>query len=196
MKDLMLDWGERLFLVLLFMGFAIANIATRDWTNLLLVALEAVTVVFLLCRRRALSVSENPLDWALAIGGTMAPLLIRPGGEAIGGWYAAALILTGTAFSFGAKLSLNRRFGMAPANRGVQSGWAYSVVRHPMYLGYMIAQAGYLLHNPTVYNVAIYTICWSLQVARIAREENHLSEDSAYRSYARQVRFRLLPGIF
>ena len=196
MRDFALDWGERLLVLLLFLGFAVSNIMSGDWTNYLLVITESVSLIFILIRRRAFSVSQSPLDWILAICGTMAPLLTRPGGGALGGYFAAALIVVGTTLSLGAKASLNRRFGLAPANRGVQTGWAYAVVRHPMYLGYIIAQVGYLMHNPTGANVAIYAVGWSLQVFRVCREEQHLSQDRAYRAYAAQVRFRLVPGLF
>lgn len=196
MRNLLIDWSERLFLFALFYAFAVANIASRDWSNYLLVALEAIGVSFVLLRRRALSVSAIPLDWALAIAGTVAPLLGRPGGEAIEQHVAAILIIIGIAVSFGAKASLNRRFGMTPANRGVQNGWAYALVRHPMYLGYIIAQAGYLVHNPTRWNAVVFACAWSLQIARIGREERHLLQDPAYRTYAGRVRFRLVPGVF
>jgi protein-S-isoprenylcysteine O-methyltransferase Ste14 len=65
-----------------------------------------------------------------------------------------------------------------------------------MYLGYIIAQLGYLLHNPTAWNIAVYAVCWSLQIARISREERHLSADPAYRDYTDRVRFRLIPGLY
>jgi protein-S-isoprenylcysteine O-methyltransferase Ste14 len=196
MKDILTDWGERLIIILLFAGFAVGNVRSGDWTNYLLVLLEAVSVVLILIRRRAISVSERPLDWALAVAGTMAPLLIRPGGEALAGWLATGLVIVGTAISFAAKISLNRRFAMTPANRGVQAGFAYALVRHPMYLGYIIAQAGYLMHNPTVRNAFVYAAAWSLQLARIRREESHLLEDPDYRAYASRVRYRLVPGLF
>lgn len=195
MKGFLLDWGERLILLALFARFAILNIASGDWSNYLLVCLEGVTAFFILIRRNAHSVSESPVDWTLAVLGTMLPLLARPG-DPSGLGVATVLIVIGTAFSFAAKASLNRRFGMAPANRGVQGGWAYAIVRHPMYLGYILAQAGYLLHNPTAWNATVYALAWGLQVARIQREERHLSLDPAYRAYAERVRFRLVPGLY
>jgi protein-S-isoprenylcysteine O-methyltransferase Ste14 len=196
MRNYVLDWSERLLVLLLFLEFAVSNIRSGDWTNYLLVVTESVSLIFILIRRRALSVSQSPFDWTLAICGTMAPLLTRPGGAALGGYFAAALIILGTTLSIGAKVSLNRRFGLAPANRGVQTGRAYALVRHPMYLGYMIGQVGYLLHNPTASNAAIYVLGWSLLIARVCIEENHLSQDAAYRAYAARVRFRLIPGVF
>jgi protein-S-isoprenylcysteine O-methyltransferase Ste14 len=201
MKDAVVDWGERLVLLLLFASFAVANIHSEDLLNWAMVAMEGITAFLVLIRRRAISVSERPSDWALAMAGTMIPLLIRPrtGGEAIfagATFLATGLVIVGTCISFLAKMSLNRRMAIAPANRGVQAKWAYAVVRHPMYAGYVVAQAGYLIHNPSWANAAIYLCAWAFQGARIVREERHLSLDQEYRAYMRQTPFRLIPGVF
>lgn len=196
MKDRTIDWGERLVLLLLFVLFVTANIRSNDLVNLLLIAVEGLTMYFVLTRRTAISVSQNPADWALALVGTTFPMLARPGGEALVGWPVTVLMAAGLFIAVSAKLSLNRRFGIAPANRGVQDSLAYAFVRHPMYLGYMVAQAGYLLHNPTRWNLAIYVMAWALQIGRIWREERHLMADPAYQVYAARVRYRLAPGLF
>jgi protein-S-isoprenylcysteine O-methyltransferase Ste14 len=196
-----IDWGERLVLLMLFATFALANFRTEDALNWAMVAMEGATAFLVLIRRRAISVSESPSDWALAFAGTMFPLLMRPvvGGEELfagAAVVATGLIAVGASISFMAKLSLNRRMAIAPANRGVQARWAYAVIRHPMYAGYIVAQVGYLIHNPTWTNVAIYLCSWALQGVRIVREERHLSLDQAYRAYSERVRFRLVPGVF
>ena len=191
-----IDWGERLVLALLFAQFAALNIHSNDAVNWSFLTLETMTVFFVLIRRRALSMTEHPGDWVLAFAGTLFPLLVTPSGDPSAGWPALTLIVIGTAMAASAKLSLNRRFGIAPANRGIQASWAYSVVRHPMYAGYVVAQAGYLMHNPTARNLLIYLVAWGLQAARIWREERHLMKDPAYQAYASKVRFRLVPGIY
>jgi protein-S-isoprenylcysteine O-methyltransferase Ste14 len=196
MKDLVMDWGERLILILLFAMFTIANIRSGDPVNDIILIGEGLTAFFVLTRRRAISISDSPMDWALAFCGTLLPMAARPGGEPLAGWLAGLLLAGGTFVALAAKLSLNRRFGIAPANRGVQIGWAYAVVRHPMYLGYMIAQVGYLLHNPTLRNCMLYALVWLFQVARITREERHLMADVAYQAYASRVRRRLVPGVY
>lgn len=196
MRHALIDWAERLILVMFFVSFAVANIRSDDWINWSFIALEGLTAWFVLTRRTAFSVSENPVDWALALTGTFLPLLARPSDEASLPWAAAALITGGTAVAVYAKISLNRRFGIAPANRGVQGDWAYSVVRHPMYAGYVVAQVGYLIHNPSPLNFGVYLVAWAVQLMRISREERHLMQDAAYRSYAERVRFRLLPGVY
>jgi protein-S-isoprenylcysteine O-methyltransferase Ste14 len=196
MKDFLLDWGERLGLLALFAAFAVANLQSGDLGNSVILIGDAITAYFILTRRPALSISERPMDWLLALGGTLLPLLARPGGEPLLGAASAVIIAGGTLMALLAKFSLNRRFGMAPANRGVQAGWAYAVVRHPMYLGYIVAQTGYLLHNPTAQNLTVFTLAWAFQVARMSREEHHLLGDQAYRDYAGRVRHRLVPGLY
>jgi protein-S-isoprenylcysteine O-methyltransferase Ste14 len=42
-----------------------------------------------------------------------------------------------------------------PANRGVVSSGLYRLVRHPIYMGYLITHAGFLLANPTVWNIGM-----------------------------------------
>ena len=192
-----LDLSERIILVLLFVALLSANLRSGHPANLLLVATEFMSVFFVLIRRRALSVSTHAVDWVLALGGTMLPLMVRPGGQPlVVDAVSATLMSAGALVALAAKLSLNRRFGLAPANRGVQRAWAYSIVRHPMYAGYIVVQLGFILANPTPRNLAIYAIAWSVQVARIVREERWLMSDPEYQAYAATVRFRLVPGVF
>lgn len=192
-----LDLSERIILVLLFAAFANSALRSPQHANLLLILTEGMSVFFVIFRRQTLDVSTAPLDWALALMGTMLPLLVRPHGQPlIPGYICAVIMGVGALITIAAKLSLNRRFGIAPANRGVQRAWAYAIVRHPMYAGYIVVQCGFLLLNPTVWNLALYVTAWSIQVGRILREERWLSSDPDYRAYAEAVRFRLIPGLF
>lgn len=192
-----LDLSERIILVLLFAAFANSALRSPQHANLLLILTEGMSVFFVIFRRQTLDVSTAPLDWALALMGTMLPLLVRPHGQPlIPGYICAVIMGVGALITIAAKLSLNRRFGIAPANRGVQRAWAYAIVRHPMYAGYIVVQCGFLLLNPTVWNLGLYVTAWSIQVGRILREERWLSSDPDYRAYAEAVRFRLIPGLF
>jgi protein-S-isoprenylcysteine O-methyltransferase Ste14 len=107
-----------------------------------------------------------------------------------------ALQLFGTGFQLYGKLSLGRSFGIVAANRGVVSSGPYRLVRHPIYLGYLVTHAGFLLSNMGARNAVIYGAAYVLQVARIYAEERILSEDGRYREYLRRVRYRLIPGVF
>ena len=53
------------------------------------------------------------------------------------------------------------------ANRGIMVGGPYRMIRHPMYAGYMLNQFGFLLDNPSAWNLAVYCVCWGMQIGRI-----------------------------
>ena len=191
-----LDLTERSLMTLTFIFFFAANFASLNPMNIGIAATEAIPVFYILLRKSADSISLSPLDWALAIVGTVGPLFARPGGEALThGVLPACLWVAGMFISLAAKFSLNRRFGLAPANRGVQARGAYAFIRHPMYAGYLLINAGYLLLNPTIFNGIVYSIAWSCQLGRIHREEAWLRRDPAYRDYIKSVRFRVFPGL-
>jgi protein-S-isoprenylcysteine O-methyltransferase Ste14 len=193
----LLDISERILVVLLFASFCAATIRSPQVHNLPILLSELMTVVFLLSRRSTQAVSQAPIDWALAFVGTTAALLARPGGPGpISLPAGLSLMMVGTCIALVAKFSLARSFGLAPANRGVKRRGAYAFLRHPMYLGYIVAQAGFLLLNPTWRNALVYAIAWSVQIARLLREERWLMMDPEYQAYAKLVRFRLIPGAF
>jgi protein-S-isoprenylcysteine O-methyltransferase Ste14 len=65
-----------------------------------------------------------------------------------------------------------------------------------MYFGYLLVHVGFLLLNPSLWNVTVYVLAYALQVPRLLVEERLLARDQAYAQYQRQVRFRLIPGVF
>ncbi len=194
---LIVDYIERLVLILLFAAATLANLVSAEPLNLLLSVGHACSIGFVLFRRRGSDVSLNPLDWTIAVLGTVLSLMLRPSATSLGPEIlSGALLWVGAALTIAAKLSLNTRFGVVPANRGVQSRGAYRMVRHPMYLGYLVVEAGYVLQNFSLGNVALLGVVWPLQVIRMMREERWLERDDAYRQYQRRTRFKLVPGLF
>lgn len=157
---------------------------------------EGVIVLFLLIRRTTADISLRPQDWAAAIAGTVAPLLVvknvEPAHLAIG----LFLMLFGLVTQVSAKLSLRRSFGLVAANRGVMTGGAYRYVRHPMYLGYMVSHAGFFIMSPSLWNFTVYAVGWMCLVLRVAFEERVLSRDAAYQAFKERVRFKLIPGVY
>ena len=53
------------------------------------------------------------------------------------------------------KVSLGRSFGLTPANRGIVSTGVYRLVRHPIYLGYLITHVGFVAANATAWNAVL-----------------------------------------
>ena len=170
--------------------------SASNWYPLLILLSEGLVVLLLLIRRPTERISTRGRDWALAAGGTFVVLFVDRGGPPLMGPLGALLMLLGLAIHVGAKLSLRRSFGLVAANRGVKVGGLYRLVRHPMYAGYMLSHAGYLLVAPSLWNAAVYAVGWAFLVARIYAEERVLSEDPAYHAFKAKVRYRLLPGLF
>lgn len=195
----LMDLGERVLIVLAYAGFVIRLARSLEVHphNVIALVAETLVVFFILARRPAVGVSTRPLDWALAIGGTMAPLFARPGGTPlVSEWVGAVVMCTGVGISLWAKISLRRSIGIAAANRGVVGGGAYRWVRHPMYAGYVVFYVGFFLNNPLAWNAGLYLIATALLIGRILAEERLLKEDSAYVALSQRVRHRLIPGVF
>ena len=198
-----LDVAEKLFVMGLF-----ALLAWRifhavglgaSWLNYLQLFAEGIVVVLILLRRPASDVSLNPIDWALAVGATAGPLLIRPAAGVaplVPQVIPAILMIGGIAFQIWAKLTLRRSFGVAPANRGLIVSGAYQFMRHPIYAAYLLGQTGFLLPNPTVWNAALYSVSLALQIMRIQAEEKLLARDPGSAEFRAKVRFRLIPGLW
>jgi protein-S-isoprenylcysteine O-methyltransferase Ste14 len=163
---------------------------------LLIMVSESLGALFMLIRRPG-PMATTPYAWLIAMIGTWAPLLIIPGGQHLAPpSFALGLMVAGLLSSISAKIFLRRSFGIVPANRGVQRDGPYRLVRHPIYLGYLLCQIGFLSISFSGWNLLVYAVCWLATVLRIAAEEAVLTEDEAYRSYRAHVRYRLLPAIW
>jgi protein-S-isoprenylcysteine O-methyltransferase Ste14 len=197
-----LDWMERLLILALY-GWLVARLLAKyladgGVVNLLLLPSEGLVVVFLLMRRPAVTISRRPNEWLLALAATISPMLVNTGigDPLIPVMVAAFLMLMGTLVQIWAKLTLGRSLGLVPAHRGLKSSGPYRYVRHPMYAGYMLSHLAFLLVNPTLWNFAVYGLCYSLQIPRLLAEERLLRQDSSYGAYESVVRSRLIPGVF
>ena len=182
--------------------FAIAHITnwhrTGRPTGLAFAAQELVLVGFFVIRRRPLDVSRRPADWVAAMFGAYATLLLRPHGHEVLGlgdlWLGVQLVAA--IGSIACIFRLGRSFGIVAANRGVCGHGPYRFVRHPMYAFYLLGQISYLLGALSLFNVGILVVAIGSQLLRIAAEERVLCGDETYRAYSRQVRYRLVPGLY
>ena len=202
MKPIVRDIIERTALAALTgsmawrIGAAIVQ-GNAQWVSALVLVGELLLLFFVIFARPASHGSTSTREWGIAFAGTAVPLLATPGGSPflpIG--VIAAIFLVGIMLQAAAKLNLNRSFGIVPANRGVVTTGFYALVRHPVYASYFIGHVAFLLANPTLWNLCVYSIELGFQIARMRAEEGLLSRDPIYAAYLRNVRFRLLPGVY
>jgi len=113
-------------------------------------------------------------------------------------WPAAGLVLVilAAALSLVSLFTLGRRFGVRPALRGLVTRGPYKLVRHPIYLSYVIADIGYNLQEWNPGTILLVLMGWASLVYRIKAEERLLSHHPDWQSYAASVRSRLLPGLW
>jgi protein-S-isoprenylcysteine O-methyltransferase Ste14 len=118
--------------------------------------------------------------------------------EASLGWPTAGLvlILLAASLSLTSLLTLGRSFGLRPALRKLATSGPYRLVRHPMYLSYVIADVGYNLQEWNPGTVLLVLAGWAAMVYRILAEERMLAHDAAWADYRAAVRYRLLPGLW
>lgn len=158
---------------------------------------QAWVGVAFLARRTPRTVSGRPLDWVVAYAAWFTYFLVRPGryhsawaGTAGLSVQVAGLVLWAWAFA-----KLARSFGIVAADRGLVTGGPYALVRHPLYVAYMMGGIGYLIQSPSIWNLQVDAVGIGLQLIRIRIEERHL-DGPGYASYRDRVRWRLLPGIW
>jgi protein-S-isoprenylcysteine O-methyltransferase Ste14 len=172
-------------------------IQDRSIANVFFATEQAFLVVMFLTRRRTNTTSQKPLDWFTAtIGGWLA-LAMRPhetGGTAT--LFGAGMQVFGLTFVLICFATLGKSFGIVAANRGLKVNGPYRLVRHPIYVGHTITMTGFVIANAWWPNIAILATVTVFQVLRIQAEERVLSATSDYQSYQRQVRWRLVPGVF
>jgi protein-S-isoprenylcysteine O-methyltransferase Ste14 len=139
--------------------------------------------------------SSRIRDYVYTVVGLGSPLLFQPA-LSFTLFVGVFLEVVGSALVLGAFLSLNKSFGLGPENRGIKTGGAYRLVRHPMYAGYMLAELGFFLDNFSFYNLFILAVSILFLLLRLRAEERFLQKDPSYKKYALSVRWRLVPLIF
>lgn len=71
-------------------------------------------------------------------------------------------------------VDLGRSFGISPAVRPFVATGIYKYMRNPMYIGHVIGELGILITTPSVNNIIIASIGWTLYGIRIFWEQKIL----------------------
>lgn len=183
-------------LVLLF--FLTPTFMAADW----IYVLQHLLVLGIALTRRPPEIRDYSLASSLAVlvayaypYAQVAYLRWVPGDPA---WpFVGLVMLTFAAcMSLASLLTLGRWFGVRPALRGLATGGPYRLVRHPMYLAYMISDIGYNLEEWNAGTALLVAAGWVSLIYRIRAEERMLSHHAGWLNYAASVRHRLIPGLW
>jgi protein-S-isoprenylcysteine O-methyltransferase Ste14 len=171
---------------------------TQHLTGLLLVVSEALVVFLTVLRRPAHIVDRSPATSTITAISMMGPPLLRAVDvPALAPDIVTAMVsAVGLAIVIAGKLTLGRSFGIIPANRGVVCRGPYSVMRHPIYAGYLVTHAAFIAAHPSAANVIVILIADTALVGRALLEERVLQTDATYREYCTRVSWHLVPGLF
>jgi len=171
---------------------------TGRLTGLLLLASESLVVVLTLLRRRATLVNRSAAAAVVTIVSLGGPPMLRAASASplAPDVVTAILSAVGLAIVVVGKASLGRSFGLVPANRGVVVRGPYTLVRHPIYAGYLVTHVAFLAQHPTPWNAAVLLVADVTLVVRALMEERVLSADVEYQWYCQRVGWHLVPGVF
>jgi len=191
------------FLLCLFWGYFTfihtqALLKRFDFTELLWLIYN-VTISFLFLIRVSPSVvSMNPTHWVIALITSFSGFFFRVGADSKPNLLLAAEVIIVLAILLGivAAIILARSYDFLPALRHVKTKCVYQIIRHPMYASSIIIKLGYILKNPSVYNLALLVAVIILYDRRARFEEDIMSHDDSYLEYIKQVKYRFIPGIY
>ena len=181
--------------VLIFLS---PSLTMLDW----IYVLQHLWVVVIALIRPAPAVVDRSLTSLLAVAASytypyaQVILLQWASGLALFPEAGLFLVILAAGLSVASLIAIGRLFGLRPALRGLATKGPYGLVRHPMYLAYVLSDIGYELQESTVGTLLLMLAGWASLLYRMVAEERVLSQDPGWPSYVRSVRYRLLPGVW
>jgi len=199
-----LEIGSRLLWAGLVSIFAVKiYIAFSQQPNinlLLLFMSEVITVGLLIFARIPTKTDYRPYALLITTVATFYFLVIEISPDQstrlVSPLIAGLIQLAGLSWQVVAKIWLGRNFGLLPAQRGIVTSGPYRLVRHPIYLGYLVSHIGTLLSFFNLWNLAIYAALYLFQILRMVEEEKLLKNDADYQAYLNKTPYRFIPFVF
>jgi protein-S-isoprenylcysteine O-methyltransferase Ste14 len=171
---------------------------TNSLSNFIWVAGAAMMGLFALVRVAPTTELVSPATIGATDGMMLIPLFMTAEAGPHGWLHHSGetLELAGIIVTQISRLYLGRSFGLLPANRGIVSHGPFRLIRHPVYLGWLLLTIGFGILNPSYRNLLVTIAILPFMFARIEQEEALLQTDPEYRSYSERTRYHLLPGLY
>jgi len=201
-RSVVTDLLSRAMIVVLFTMLSINLLGdflrTGHVTGLLLLAGESLVVVLTVVRRKAMYVDRSVAAGVLTLLSVAGPPMLRASDVTplVPDVATAMVSAIGLGLVVIGKMALGRSFGLVPANRGVVVRGPYTIVRHPIYTGYLITHVAFFIADPIPWNAVVILIADTALILRALMEERVLSNDVEYQGYCRRVGWHLVPGVF
>jgi protein-S-isoprenylcysteine O-methyltransferase Ste14 len=183
-------------------GDALSDPTLRLWAEAGYASLRTAVVLafslFVFTRGPSRRPVRNPLAIAACVAAVGGIVLLQPPSDETGTALVLAgdlVALCGCLWLLVAVLALGRCFGVLPEARGLVTRGPYRLVRHPVYLGELVACAGLVIAAPTTWNLFVAAVFAGAQALRMRLEENELTlQFPEYSSYAAETP-RLMPRL-
>jgi protein-S-isoprenylcysteine O-methyltransferase Ste14 len=191
-------------LLCLFWGFFTFNdlravLKGFDFVELLWLIYNATITLLFLIRTRPSVVSMNPVHWVVALVTSFSGFFffrVEASQNAVLSFTAESFIIFALFLAIFSSFILGRNYDFLPALRGVKTRYLYGIIRHPMYLSSIIIKLGYILKNPSVYNILLFAVIIVLYDKRARYEEGIMANSNVYADYLQKVKYRFIPGIY
>jgi len=204
MAQMLPELAQRVALVMMFVetdpSVLPATLVFRTLSEVITLAFFALSVVMYAVRTIPQRGATGLYPRIAAVVGTFSSLgfLLLPPQELSYGLYLASLLLllAGIIFSICALIFLGRSISLLPEARRLVTSGPYALVRHPLYLGEMVAIAGIALQHLSAWALLLLILIWALQLQRMKYEERVLLQSfPEYADYMARTA-RLVPGVY
>jgi protein-S-isoprenylcysteine O-methyltransferase Ste14 len=204
MAQMLPELDQRVALVMVFVrtdpSVLPATLVFRTLSEVCTLAFFALSIVMYTVRTIPQRGATGFYPRVAAVAGTFSSLgfLLLPPQELSYGLYLASLLLllAGIVFAICALIFLGRSISLLPEARRLVTGGPYALVRHPLYLGEMVAIAGIALQHLSAWALLLLILIWALQLQRMRYEEQVLSQSfPEYEDYMVRTA-RLVPGVY
>ena len=196
--------SQRIALVMVFVrtdpSVLPATLVLRTVSEVATLAFFALSIVMYMVRRVPRRAALGFYPRFAAVVGTFLSLgfVLLPPQELSSALYLTSLLLliAGTAFAICALLVLGRSICLLPVARRLATRGPYALVRHPLYVGEMVAIAGIALQHWSAWALLLLAVAWAFQLQRMKYEERLLLQSfPEYENYMARTA-RLVPGVY
>ena len=165
----------------------------------LMVCFYMLIVALFFMRIKPKATSRSFSARALAYAGTFTPFLLiftkSPRTNIAPAFFSIVIMTCGMLFSIYSLKTLGRSFGITPQARALVQTGPYRFIRHPLYLGEIVAFGGAVLTGFTITKLGIFLLLTVIQSYRAVQEEKLLEETIPEYAAYKAATTRFIPGV-